>query len=290
MESRNRNAWIIAAVIVVVLCFCVVAATAAAVLSARAVRTAVREWPAVLDWQVPGQQDERIDRSFVVGEAPSLEIDNFAGQVTVRAGESDAIHVVATKRASRAGDLGRIQVDIDQQNSKVVIKTRKPSNLNNVSVLLEITAPASTRLDLRTGASNTDVRGLRNDIKLFTGAGSVVIADVIGDIDAHTGAGSMDVRRASGRVQMNTGAGAIYYEGDLQGTCRFTSGAGRIQLILPADLNMEVDLSTGLGSVNVSHTVVGQVTRRSAKGYIGTGRQGSINAFTGVGSIEMDRR
>jgi hypothetical protein len=288
MESRNRNVWIVVAVIAVVLCFCVVMAGVIGVLAARGVSTAVRDLPVVgLDTY---SESERIEKSFVAGEAPSLRIDNFAGEITVRAGESDTIEVVATKKARRTSDLGRIEIEMYEQGSGAVVKTRKPGSLNNVAVRLEVTVPASTRLDLRTGAGTTDVRGLASDIKVFTGAGSVVLNDVVGDIEAHTGAGSIEVRQASGRVQMDTGAGAIQFQGELQGNCRFTSGAGEIRLELPADLNMEIDLSSGLGSVNVGYPVVGQTSRRSAKGYIGTGSEGSIYGFTGVGGIELNRR
>lgn len=288
MESRNRNVWIIVAIVGVVLCFCVVMAGVIAALSARAVNTVVRDLPAIDLGTYT--ESERVEESFVAGEAPSLRIDSFAGEIDIRAGESDAIWVVATKRARRTSDLGRIEVEMYEQGGGVVIRTRKPGSLNNVAVRFEVTVPANTRLDLRTGAGTTDVQGLASDIKVFTGAGSVVLSDVTGDIEAHTGAGLMEVSRASGRVQMDTGAGAIHYQGELQGNCRFTSGAGEIRLELPADLNMEIDLSTGMGSVNVGYPVAGRTSRRSAKGTIGTGSDGSIYGFTGVGSIEVNRR
>lgn len=288
MESRNRNVWIIVAIVGVVLCFCVVMAGVIAALSARAVRTAVRDLPLV---DVGTYTDsERIEQSFVAGEAPSLRIDSFAGEITIRAGESDTIRVVATKRARRTSDLGRIEIEMYEQGGGVVIRARKPGSLNNVSVYFEVTVPSSTRLDLRTGAGKTDVQGLASDMKVFTGAGSVELSDVVGDIEAHTGAGLIEVSQASGRMQMNTGAGAIHYQGELQGDCRFTTGAGEIRLELPADLNMEVDLSTGMGTVNVGYAVAGQTSRRSVQGTIGTGSEGSIYGFTGVGSIEMNQR
>ena len=288
MESRNRNVWIVVGVIAVILCFCVVMAGVIGVLSARAVRTAVRDLPAIELGSYT--ESERVFESFAAGEAPSLRIDNYAGEITVRAGGSDTIDVVATKRARRTSDLGRIEIEMYKEGNEIVVRTRRPAGLNNVSVYFEVTVPASTRLDLRTGAGTTDVRGIASDIKVFTGAGRVMLNDVVGDIEAHTGAGSMEVSQASGRVQMDTGAGAIQFQGELQGNCRFTSGVGEIRLELPADLNMQIDLSSGLGSVDVGYPVVGQTSQRSAKGYIGTGSEGSIYAFTGAGGIDLNRR
>lgn len=288
MESKNRNVWIIVAVVAVFLCFCVVAATVIGVLSARAVRRAVSDLP--IEGLGTFSESERVVESFAAGEAPSLRIDNFAGEITVRAGESDRIQVTATKRARRVSDLGRIEIEMYEEGGGVVVKTRKLANLNNAAVYFEVTVPASTRLDLHTGAGTTDVRGIGADVKVFTGAGTVTLSDVVGDIDAHTGAGLMEVSRSRGRAQMDTGAGAIHFQGELQGDCRFTTGAGEIRLELPADLNMEIDLSSGMGSVDVGYPVVGQTSTRSAKGTIGTGSEGSIYGFTGVGSIDLQRR
>jgi len=288
MESKNRNVWIIVAVVAVVLCFCVAMATVIGVLSARAVRTAVLDLPDI-SWGTLSES-ERVVESFAAGEAPSLRIDDFAGEITVRVGESDRIQVTATRLARRVSDLDRIEIEMYEEGGGVVVKTRKLANLNNVTVRFAVTVPARTRLELHTGAGTIDVRGIENDVKVFTGAGTVSLRDVVGDIEAHTGAGLMEVRRTRGRAEIDTGAGQIEFQGELQGDCRFTTGAGEIRLELPADLNMEVDLSSGLGSVDVGYPVVGQTSTRSAKGTIGTGSEGSIYAFTGVGSIDLQPR
>jgi DUF4097 and DUF4098 domain-containing protein YvlB len=263
MESKNRNVWIIVAVIVVVLC-CGVLAVAAAV-----------AWFTTqpLDWTWSTTlQSERSEEAFAVGDAPSLEIDNFAGNVTIRIGESGTIRVAATRKARSQNDLDRIEVEVSERDGGLVIRTERPSTFGNASVELEITAPASTRVDADTGAGNVEIDG------------------ITGEIDVHTGAGDTDIRGAAGTVRLDSGAGSISYQGTPQGNCRFESGAGSITLILPADLNVEVDLGTGVGDIDVDFAVDGQVTRREVKGVIGSGDQGSVYAQTGTGSIDLIRR
>lgn len=289
MESRNRNLWIIGAIVLVAACCCIVAVVAVALASGQIVRTVRSELPARLPDIVPAES-RRIEHTFVVDDAPTLEIDNFAGSVTVNAGTAGEIRVVGVKRASRQGDLDRIQVNLSQAVGRVVVETKKPSSLNNVSVRLEISAPAGTRLELRTGASDTEVRGLEGSVTVFTGAGSVLLTDLKGDIEAYTGAGTVSVREASGQVRLESGAGTIYYQGRPEGSSAFVSGAGTVHLVLPADLNMEVDLSSGMGSVDIDHEVSGRVTRREVRGVVGTGERGSIYARTGLGSIQVDSR
>jgi DUF4097 and DUF4098 domain-containing protein YvlB len=245
------------------------------------------------------------ERSFAVGDAPTLTVDNFAGDVTVRAGEGDTIHVVATKRAARKSNLEKIEVEMTERDDGLEIKTDKPSGTKNVSVDLEITAPASTRLDLHTGAGDAIVRDIGGDMRVDSGAGDVEIDDANGEIDAHTGAGDIDVRDvtgpiyldtgagdidvrdATGVVRLDTGAGDIDYGGRPQGDCRFETGAGDIKLRLPADVNVEVDLDTGVGDIDVALNVDGKVSKQEVKGTIGSSDEGEIRAHTGAGDIDL---
>jgi len=264
MESKNRNVWIIVAVIVVVLCCCALAVAAAAV-----------AWFTTqpLDWTWPTSlESQQSVEAFAVGDAPSLEIDNFAGNLTVRTGESGTIRVVATRKARSRADLDRIEVDVSERDGGLVIRTDKPSAFTNASVELEITAPASTRLYADTGAGNVEIDG------------------ITGEIDVHTGAGNTDVRGAAGTVRLDTGAGNTHYQGTPQGECRFETGAGNIRLTLPADVNVRVELDTGVGNIDVDFSVDGQVTRREVRGVIGSGAQGTIYAHTGTGNIDVIRR
>jgi hypothetical protein len=89
------------------------------------------------------------------------------------------------------------------------------------------------------------------------------------------------------RPTFATGVGSVSYEGRGEGECLFGSGVGSITLKLPADINAEVQLSVGVGSIYVEFPVVGQITQQSVVGTIGTGADGQINASAGVGSISM---
>jgi DUF4097 and DUF4098 domain-containing protein YvlB len=230
---------------------------------------------------------EELEDSFAVGTAPTLTVDNFAGDVIVNTGEEGRIRVLATKRSAREKDLDRIEVDMDEGDGEVQIVTDPPSGLKNVSVDLEITVPASAYVDLHTGAGDIIVRDLEGDVRADSGAGDVDVRGTSGEIDAHTGAGSIDVRRAVGAVYLDVGAGSINYQGTPQGYCRFDTGAGTIKIRIPEDANVEVDLDTGVGDIDVNMIVDGKVSNRKVKGTIGSGDEGEIRAHTGAGNIDL---
>lgn len=318
MESRNRSVWIAVVIVVVVLCGCVVL-----------VGAGVAAWlvvsPAGFSVEQGGFEDTVVDRTFEVGESPSLKVDNFAGSVEVRAGGGGEIRVLATKRAGAFGDLNRIEIEMVQRGDDLLVRTHRPSVLSNASVRLEITAPAGTRLDAHTGAGTVDASGLTGGTKVDTGAGSVAVRDLSGEVDVHTGAGSVevqnvqgrleldsgsgsltvkgmdgeirghtgtggiDVQEAAGPVRLSTGSGSIDYQGSITGDCRFETGSGGIRLRLPAELSAEVDLHTGSGSIELGFPVVGEISRRDVKGLIGSGGETKIYAQTGSGSIDLIR-
>jgi hypothetical protein len=277
MESKRGPLCIFVAVVLVVMALmcCGMVALGAATAPWWA------SWPSRggIDWgdgsggrqKITGTNTEQIERTFDLGEKPSLRIDNFAGTVKVRPGEGSTIHVVATKRVRSDLDLERIVVDMAEEGDRLTIKTTAPAGLDNVSVSLEITAPAGTYLDLHTGAGSADVRGLRGGVEAVLGAGSLTISDVSGEIDAKTGAGSIE------------------YHGAPAGDCSFDVGAGSILLGVPTNLNMSVDLMAGLGGVHSDLKVDGTVTRRRVQGTVGTGDQGTLTAHSGVGGIDLVR-
>jgi hypothetical protein len=262
--------WIIVVAVLLVACCCVLVAAAGAAVWLSDRYAAFRPGP----FDLGGQYQERSEETFEVGDTPSLEIANFAGSVTIRSGEGGVVRVVATKRSSSRSRVERIELSMAERDGRVVIKVEEPFPLKlPISVYLEITAPATSRLDLELGAGTVDVQGIS------------------GPIDIQDGAGSVDVRGARGAARVDVGAGQIRYEGEPSGECRFETGAGEIILRLPADLNMQLDVSTGAGAVSVDYDVDGQVsTTGDVEGVVGDGSEGSIYAHSGAGSISVEPR
>lgn len=267
MDKRTRNILIGVAVAIAVLCCCAAAVVASVWIAVRVERgqTDIE----FFDFDFDPDVQAEVEQTFTVGEEPYLDLSNFAGKVSVQAGEDGVIRVVATKKALGTSSLDRISVSMREERGGVVIRTTKRSNLNNASVDLEIVAPPGTELELNTGAGSIEIEGLT------------------GSIDAHSGAGSITVTGARGPVRLGTGVGSVYYRGAPVGRCRLETGAGEISIRLPAEPDVRLDLNTGLGSINVGYDVVGQTSQRNVSGVIGDGSEASIYAGTGLGSISV---
>jgi DUF4097 and DUF4098 domain-containing protein YvlB len=255
--------WIIVVVVLLLACCCILAATAA-----------VAGWFATrLPQQVSvlpgGVYRERTEQGFSVGSAPELRITSSAGNVIIEAGEAGSIQVIATKRGASQADLDQIEVSMQEQDGGLEIEVTSPRLLKNASVQLEITAPADTRLDIQLAAGNVEVCCLTSRVQAVTSAGNV------------------EIRDAGGPVNVHATAGAITYEGTPQGDSSFSAITGAINLYLPADASVEVDLKTTVGDIDVKCDVAGRVTMRKVEGVIGSGDQGRIRADAQVGAIGL---
>jgi DUF4097 and DUF4098 domain-containing protein YvlB len=284
MESRNRNVWIAVVVVLALAVICCCALLLAALLLS-GISVGSTDWGGATSLY-----QERTEYSFTAGDAPTLEIDNSTGPVTVRAGEGNAIDVVATKRARRRSDVDRNEVDLQPKAGGLIVKAWQVPGVRGASVSLEITAPEDTRVEVNNGTGPIDVSGFRNGVSLGNGTGDLTVVNVLGEIRADAGTGSIVVRGAAGPVSMDTGTGSLRYDGVPQGACRFDVGTGSIWLAVPEDLHAEVNLGVGTGSVESEFAVDGQVTKRSVRGTIGRGDECTLRAGTGTGSIYLSPR
>jgi hypothetical protein len=271
MESKSRNIWIIVIAAAIILCCCLVTIGGLAIgLTSNWLRD---YWRGDLGWSgwQPGLVSETVEQRFEVGAAPTVSVDSFAGDVAVQAITVDTIEIIATKRVPRNAGFDRIEVNFEQTADGLRIEAVRPGITGgNMSVRLDILVPPGTALDISLGAGTVSVEGLAGGIQIDSGAGNV------------------DIRSAEGQVRVGLGAGNINYEGLPSGDSRLTSGAGNIDIDLPPDANLRIDLDTSIGNLTLRGVdVEGQVTRRTARGIIGSGGEASITAQTGAGNITL---
>jgi hypothetical protein len=79
-----------------------------------------------------------------------------------------------------------------------------------------------------------------------TGGGRIRIGPSGGEVYAHTGGGDIDIGPATGSVEATTGAGDVTIElkGADSHSVGVSSGTGRVELIVPQNLNATLDLET----------------------------------------------
>lgn len=92
------------------------------------------------------------------------------------------------------------------------------------------------------------------------------------------------------RVELTSGVGSILYRGRPRDLNRFDVGVGSVTLYLPSNVNVSVDLTVGVGTIDSDFIIEGDFTSSTVIGTIGSGDEGEIRASSGVGSIDLFRQ
>ncbi|HEV2460824.1 MAG TPA: DUF4097 family beta strand repeat-containing protein [Ktedonobacterales bacterium] len=223
---------------------------------------------------------------FLVEGAPSLAVRNFAGNVTLSAGADGQVRVEVTKRA-RGGffgsaddaDLERIHVDVKQSGNMISVEAEARDRTllsKQLSIDIDITAPARSHLDMHLNAGNTDISGIG------------------GVINAKVNAGNLETRGVTfdDRSHLTVSAGNLTLEGALAagGSLDAEVNAGNARLTLPQTTSAYLDARTHAGTVHVTGWPI-DVTRRfaqmSASGALGPNASGSLTVRVNAGNIAV---
>lgn len=257
------------------------------------------------------------DRTLQVSGAVDLDVTTGSGNITVRAGGSGTVHVVAKIRAhdswsgiSASEKIRRLEANppIEQQGNTIRIGYIEDRDLrNNISIDYDLTVPAQTKLGSHTGSGNQSVKGLQLPVTANTGSGNVTVEDVgadlnagtgsgdiritslKGDLKAQTGSGNVEMRGITGGLRIHTGSGDVTADGEPTGDWRIGTGSGSIEVKVPSKLAFNLDARTSSGEMTIHHplTVEGTVSRNHLQGKVGNGGV-LLDLHTGSGNIEVN--
>ncbi len=174
------------------------------------------------------------------------------------------------------------------------------------------TQPISGRVKIHTGDGSVRVQAVDGNVDIDTGDGSITVEGAKGDIRLHSGDGHIDARNLDGRVDANSGDGHIKIDGRLDalnvktgdgsidarvepgskmtGGWSIHTGDGSVDMVLPADLQANIDASTNDGhiSLGIPVTVEGTFSNSQIHGKMNGGGQ-SLTIHTGDGSIRLSK-
>jgi len=103
------------------------------------------------------EQTERISKAVKIGASGQLDLSNISGTIIVTAGPGDEVKIEAVKRgrgdteAEAKTQLTYVAVDIAERPGRVDVRARYKEGEQhiNVSVDYTVTAPAGTRVSVR---------------------------------------------------------------------------------------------------------------------------------------------
>lgn len=238
------------------------------------------------------------NKTYTVGEKPSLRVTTNDAAIEVSRGSSSAIaaHVVTDGYTIGSGG---VRITERQDGDHVDIQVHLPNEVGfhlnyHRRARIELQVPQDSTLDLHSGDGHINVDGTSGPAKIDTGDGAVEVHNFNGNVRAHTSDGHITVDGVLTDVDLHSGDGHI----DLtarpgskmaNGWLIHTSD-GRVEVRLPQDFSAELYAHTGDGHISLDFpvTVNGALERSRIRGKINGGGP-LLEITTGDGGIRIGK-
>jgi DUF4097 and DUF4098 domain-containing protein YvlB len=139
---------------------------------------------------------QQIDSTIPVQKGQRLEVSSYAGEISVKTWDRNAVRV-------QADVDGRTRVEIDRMATMVAVRTEGRRGVPYM-VDLEITAPSWMPLDLSGVNTHVTVVGARGPVSVETVQGEVDVDGGEGLVSLQSVQGSVALKRAKGRLEVNS--------------------------------------------------------------------------------------
>ncbi|MGE5359607.1 MAG: DUF4097 family beta strand repeat-containing protein [Bacteroidales bacterium] len=245
------------------------------------------------------QQTEKFTKTFRVGRTGSLDLNNIAGDIVIKAAAGDDLVVEAIKRTPQGADAQRqlqaVTITAEEHAGRVEVKTVYPERSNNLHVSVDFTVavPAGAAVTVHSISGDIQATGTKGSLRLTTVSGDVradgadqveELKTVSGDVTVTGGNGSdMRVGSVSGDLTLNNVKARALDAGSISGdmklndvTCdRATlhSISGNIEYLGPFAKSGRYQFTAHSGDV--------RITPSTATGF-------EVNAETFSGGIRCD--
>jgi DUF4097 and DUF4098 domain-containing protein YvlB len=241
------------------------------------------------------EQTERFSRKIKIGRDGRVSVGNIAGDIIVTGGSGDEVSIEAIKRTrADRGELGSVQINIDERAGRVDVRTEHTGQNDHVSVDYTIAVPASAAVELHSVSGNLKVSNVQGAVRMETVSGSVtttasprveVAKSVSGDVDL-TGT-SVDGDLSAGSVSGHVRARGVRARG-----LQLGSVSGDVEV---SDVTCDrLDAKSVSGNLEVSGALArsGRYNLTSHSGTVRlilSGNTGfELNASTFSGSVHTD--
>ncbi len=226
-------------------------------------------------------------RSWKASTKARIELANSMGEVVVTGRAGDSITVVAEVRIKAPGRSsaetirGGVSFDTSFDGSLLRIQAKLPrvrmaglsgESATSVSVRYLVLVPLDADIMIDTLSGGITVTGVRGKFDLASGGGTVELSSPYGE-------GRLSARDGDVRAVLGSFAPASLLEID---------AAGDVELVLPADVDAEIDAGTSFGRVRLGIAIGDRVvsSRRSARGTFGEGT-GSVRVSSSGGDVSI---
>jgi DUF4097 and DUF4098 domain-containing protein YvlB len=242
-------------------------------------------------------------RRFSTAKPPRITIDFRAGDINI---DTQDVGETTVELRGRSDDSAtRALIDdtvIDERGGDIVVLVpKRASGLfgRTPELLLDLTAPHGSRLNIKSDSADLSARGSYGESRVASGSGDLSIERLTGSAQIRSGSGDVAVNTAAAALTVGTGSGDVHVdsaEADLTvqsgsgnvvvdaaaGPLKAQTGSGDIEL---RQADSDVKAQSGSGDVTVKRVTRGRVQAKAASGDLHVGVADGTPAWLDVRTV-----
>ena len=251
---------------------------------------------------------ESYDKEFKVADGYNkIDLDNEAGEVNITTSNTDVIHVKYIKKcmgtSERDAEKHLNDIDItlsgDTSTGVITIVAEFPDVdvARNYEVTFTIIMPDTIDLDIVNTTGDINIIGLSKAPKLEATTGDITLDLLDCGINAKTTTGhigcTIDILPSNENVTMETTTGdhnLVIASMDTTHAIDIRATSGKVDIMLPANVNLEFDLQVNTGEVRIEgyDPDYTEESNKKAVGTIGDAEtKATLDAQTETGYITL---
>lgn len=264
----------------------------------------------------PRAAAEQWTKSYPVANRPQLHVSVDDASVRITTGDTKQVDIRVEYNGYTLDKNLRVEGRQDGDRVDLTVRTGNHWNFswgkNAHTLRVEIHMPSNGdlqvessdgsveadglvgKVDIKTSDGSISLNGIKGDIRLHASDGSIQGHDLDGNLEASTSDGSMNLAGRFDSLNLKTSDGSI--NAQARSGSKIVSGwtvhtsDGSVDLVVPNDLQANIDVSTGDGhiSLGIPVTVEGSLSNSQIRGKMNGGGQ-PLSIHTGDGSIRLSK-
>jgi hypothetical protein len=257
---------------------------------------------------------EREEKTFNVGEAPTIILINYSGLISVEGGQQKFVKIIGIRHSEN------VEIDTEASPRRVRVTSHVLDRLataENTVVDYELYVPERSNLEIRSNMGDVAVRNIRGQVSVDVVEAAVKVEGVEGYINACSlGRKAVEVTQSKGTIQAttvigdivldqlesnnvkaNSTLGNITYKGDFMegGSYNLSSTDGQISVFCDEEASVEWEARTVKGSIKTNLPIKSKKHRplwRDRQSLLGTLNEGAatVQLSTFSGPIQIRRQ
>ena len=240
---------------------------------------------------------------FSTASPPRITIEFRAGDINIDTQDVQETTVELRGRSDDSATQSLVdETIIDQRGGDIVVLVPKRTLSlfgRSPELLLDITAPHGSRLNVKSDSADLSARGSYGETRVASGSGDVSVERLTGSAHVRSGSGDISVNEAGAALTVGTGSGDIHVDaaladlvvqsgsgsvavGAAAGALKVQTGSGDVEVRQADD---DVKAQTGSGDVVVRRVSRGRVQAKAASGDLHVGVADGVPAWLDVRTV-----